>query len=138
MLTRNVPYAITQTVELADTLKMSSTLRIQPVVRMKPIDLKWIPNDGKVPAGESLTLKVASAEPPPFAFEFSLTQSGQGTAAAENLPQKVILSPSKSSASLNVLFAPRPGKVKIVSHLPASLKRPKDDDDTDVAVLPRR
>jgi hypothetical protein len=138
VLTRSAPYAIGQSVELADTLKKSSSLRIQPVVRIKPIDLKWTPNrGGTVRAGESLALKVASSELPPFAFEFSLTQSGSGMAAVENLPQKMTLSPSKSSTSLNLLFAPRPGKVKIVSHLPASLKRPKDDDDADVTVIPR-
>ena len=138
ILKRSFPYAISQTIDLRDTsTTTSSTLKVQPVVRMSPIDLQWRPDDGRVRAGESLPLSVGSAQPPPFPFEFSVTQSGSGGAAIGNLPAKLRLSPSQRSLSLNLLFGSRPGKVKIVSHLPASLRRP-DDDDADIVVTPRR
>ena len=138
VLTRKVPYAIGQSVELADTLKLSSALRIRPVVGLKAIDLKWTPDNGKVTGGQSLALTVAATEPLPFPVEFSLTQSGTGNAAVQNLPRTLTLVPGSGSATLNLRFAAEAGRVKIVSHLPASLKRPGDDDDADVVVMARR
>jgi hypothetical protein len=139
ILKRNFPYAISQTIDLWDTsTTTSSTLKVQPVVRLSPIDLQWRPDDGTVRAGGSLPLSVGSAQPPPFPFEFSVTQSGSGGASVENLPTKLRLSTSQRSLSLSLLFGSRPGKVKIVSHLPASLRGAQGDDDADIVVTPRR
>jgi hypothetical protein len=139
ILKRNFPYAISQTIDLRDTsTTTSSTLKIQPVVRLSAIDLQWRPDDGTVRAGGSLPLSVGSAQPPPFPFEFSVTQSGSGGASVENLPTKLRLGPSQRSLSLNLLFGSRPGKVKIVSHLPAALRGAQGDDDADMVVTPRR
>jgi TIR domain-containing protein len=138
MVKRQIPYAISQLADLRDTsTSSSSTLTVRPTVRLKPINLEWKPDDTKVRAGESLAISVSSPDPPVFPFEVALTQSGSAGAAIENLPRKVTLSPSRRSFPLNLLFAARPGRVKIVSHLPDSLRRPQNDD-ADVVVTPRR
>jgi hypothetical protein len=135
VLTRKVPYAIGQSINLADTTKMSATLRMQPVVRLKPIDLKWIPNTDRVAAGQSLTLTVSATEALPFPVEFSLTQSSTGGAAVVNLPRRATVV-GREPVPLNLRFTAQSGTVKIVSHLPAVAKRLRDDDDADVVVMP--
>jgi hypothetical protein len=104
---RDVPYVISQLVNLRDTSTMS-TLTVRPGVRLKAVDLKWKPDDAKIRAGDSLAISVSAVDSPLFPFEFSLTQSGSEGAGVNNLPGRVTLSPSRPLLSLNLQFALRP------------------------------